>query len=138
MELTNSCGDIEQGDGPLNFNVTLSSVLPVLDQHHQLLAAELQVNFSHIPRIPDTEDRGNASTTYAIIDISDIINSRRTGDKNILLQVNRAAVPEQIKNRIKSGDRFRAQMKLVLNGVTAAEWSPVCQSPIFQSCITSE
>ena len=137
MELTNSCGDIEQGDGPLNFNVALSSVLPALDQHHQLLQAELVVNFSHILRIPDTEDHGNASTTYAI-NISDIINSRRTGGKSILLQVNRAAVPEQIKNRIKSGDRFRAQVKLVLNGVTAAEWSPVCQSPIFQSCINSE
>ena len=137
MELTNSCGDIEQGDGPLNFNVTLSSVLPALNQHHQLLQAELQVNFSHIPRIPDTEDRGNASTTYAI-DISNVINNRRTGGNSILLQVNRAAVPEQIKNRIKSGDRFRAQVKLVLNGVTAAEWSPVCQSPIFQSCINSE
>ena len=135
MELSNSCGDIEQGDGPLNFNTTMSSVLPVLDQHHRLLAAELQVNFSHIPRIPDTEDRGNASTT---IDISDIINSQGTGGKSILLRVNRAAVPEQIKNRIKSGDRFRAQVKLVLNGVTAAEWSPVCQSPIFQSCINSE
>ena len=91
LEGNYTCG-LWQGDGPLNFNITLSSVLPALDQHYQL-QAELLVNFSHIPRIPNTEDCRNASTTYAI-DISDGINSHRTGGKSILLQVNRAAVSE--------------------------------------------
>ena len=137
MELFNSCGDIAHGEGPLRLNVTLSSNLPALTQH-QHLQAELRVNFSLIPKIPNTDNQGIDSIMHTT-DISDTFHNQWTGGRSVQPEVNRAAVPEHVKERIMRGkERFRAQVKLVFNGVTAAEWSPVCESPIFQPCLSSE
>ena len=137
VNLSNSCGDIAHGEGPLRLNVTLSSNLPALNQH-QLLQADLQVNFSLIPTIPNTENQGIDSIMHTT-DISDAFHNQWTGGGSVQLDVSRAAVPEHVKERImRDNERFRAQVKLVFNGVTAAEWSPVCESPIFQPCIDSE
>ena len=137
MKLSNGCGDIAHGEGSIRLNIMLSSNIPALNQH-QMLQAELRVNFSLIPKIPNTENQGIDSIMHTI-DISDAFHNQWTGGRSVQLEVNRAAVPEHVKERIMGGkERFRAQVKLVFNGVTAAEWSPVCESPIFQPCLNSE
>ena len=74
-----------------------------------------------------------------IIDISDTSNNQWTGGRSVQLEVSRVAVLGQVMARImNSGERFRAQVKLVFNGATATEWSLVCESPIFQPCLNSE
>jgi molybdopterin/thiamine biosynthesis adenylyltransferase len=73
------------------------------------------------------------------VDISDAFYRRQwIGGRSVQLQVNRAAVLGETMGRINkidgAGERFRAQAKVVISGETAAEWSPVCASPIFQDC----
>ena len=71
-----------------------------------------------------------------VINISD---AQWIGGRSVLLEVDRAAVPGSVMQKImRDNGRFRAQVKLVFNGVTAAEWSPVCESPIFQPCLESK
>ena len=136
MELYNSCSDVAFGDGPLNFNLTLSSYFPALSQHQfsDPLQVQLRFNWSLIPTIP------NQRIDSIIADISNTLHARWTDGRSILLAIDRAAVPQQVMERIRSDDkeRFRAQVKLVFNGVTAGEWSPICESPIFQPCLDSE
>ena len=136
VELSNSCDDIAFGEDPLYFNLTLSSHLLSLTQQQfsDSLQAQLRLNFSIIPKIPNQRTDFFIHTT----DISTL--SECSGDRSVQLVVDQAAaVPGEVMERITGGnERFRAQVKLVLNGVTAAEWSPVCESPIFQSCLNSE
>ena len=137
MELANGCGDIAYGEGPLLFNVTLSSNLPALNENPSL-QAELQVNFSRIPAIPNTGIEITDSTIHTI-DISNAFHNQWSGSRSVQLEVDRAAVPEPVMKRIMMDkNRFRAQVKLVFDGVTAAEWSPACESPIFQPCLKSK
>ena len=136
VELSNRCGDIAHGEGPLRLNITLSSHFPALS--HQQLLAELRVNFTLIPTIPNTED-SDIDSIMDTTDITEAFNTQWRGGRSVQLDVRRTAVPSRVMERITGGsERFRAQVKLVLNGVTAAEWSPVCESPIFQSCLNSE
>ena len=117
-ELSNDCNDITHGEGPLHFILTLSSEFPALSQlqFSDLLHIQLQLNFSLIPKIL------NQGTDY-IIHTTDIsILNNWTGGKSVQLEIERAAVPGQVMQRIMSShERFRAQVKLVFNGVTAAE-----------------
>ena len=136
-ELSNGCGDIAHGEGRLRLNVTLSSSLPALSET-PLLQAELLVNFTLIPKIPNTENQRTDSIMHKI-NISNAFYNQWTGGRGVQLEVDRVAVPGQVMQRIMNNrERFRAQVKLVFNGVTAAEWSPVCESPIFQPCLNSE
>ena len=135
MELSNSCDDVTHGEGPLYLILTLSSPLPFLTQQQfsDSLQLQLLLNFSIIPRIPNQR----TDTIIHSVDISTL--SEWSDSRTVQLEIDRTAIPVEVMERIKSGrERFRAQMKLVLNEVTAAEWSPVCQSPIFQPCINSE
>ena len=135
MELSNSCGDITHGEGPLRFNMTLSSDFPALSQQlTDPLQVQLQLNFSLIPKIPT--QRIDSSM---IVDISSTLLNQWTGGRSVQLEVGRAALPRQVVERImSSNERLRTQVKLIFNGVTAAEWSPICESPIFQPCLPSE
>ena len=134
VELSNSCGDVTHGEGPLYLILTLSSPLPFLTQQQFSGSLQLQLllNFSIIPRISNQR----TDTIIHSVDISTL--SEWSYSRTVQLEIDRTAIPVEVMERIKSGrERFRAQMKLVLNEVTAAEWSPVCQSPIFQPCINS-
>ena len=138
MELSNSCSDVPNGDGPLNFNLTLSSDFPALSQYQfsDQLQAQLKLNFSLIPKIPNQR----IDSINIMVNISSTPHTQWTGGRNIQLAIDRAEVPEQVMERIKSNDkeRFRAQAKLVFNRVTAGEWSPICESSILQPCLDSE
>ncbi len=140
MQLLSSCGHVAQGEGPLNISLTLSSDLSHL--RHDLLPIQLWLNLSLIPKIPSQGTDSMNDSMIHRVDISDAFHRNRwTSGRTIQLQVNRAAVLGEAMGRIKNihaPERFRAQAKVVISGETAAEWSPVCASPIFQSCHTSE
>lgn len=135
MQLLNSCGHNAHADS-LDINLILSSALPEFSQPFtDPLLIQLQLNLSLIPKIPS---QGTDSMTHEV-NITDEFLRQWRGGRSIQLQVDRAAVLGKAMSRIGiRGERFRAQVKLVFDGETAAEWSPVCESPIFQPCFDSE
>ena len=139
MQLLNSCEHVTYADSPLNINLTLSSALPEFSQPFtDPLSIQLRLNLSLVPKIPNQGIDSIRTITHAV-DISDEFLSQWRGGRSIQLQVDRTAVPREAMRRIRSGgERFRAQVKLVFDEVTAAEWSPVCESPIFQPCLDRE
>ena len=139
MELSNSCSDVPNGDGPLNFNLTLSSDFPALSQYQfsDQLQVQLKLNFSLIPNPNPKIPNQRIDSINNMVDISNTLHTKWTGGKSIQLAIDKVAVLQQVMERIRS-ERFRAQVKLVFNGVTAGEWSPICESPIFQPCLNSE
>ena len=142
MELSNSCSDVPNGDGPLNFILTLSSDFPALSQYQfsDQLQVQLKLNFSLIPNPNPKIPNQRIDSINTMVNISNTLHTQWTGGRSIQLAIDRAAVPQQVKERIRSDDkeRFRAQVKLVFKGVTAGEWSPICESSILQPCLDSE
>ena len=97
----------------------------------------MQLNFSHIPNIPN---HGTDSTIHTV-DISNTLHtpSPWTGGSSIQLAVDREAIPLEVMERIKRrNERFRTQIKLVFDGISSSEWSPICESPIFQPCLSGK
>ena len=137
MQLLNSCEHVTYADNPLDINLTISSALPEFSQPFtDPLSIQLRLNLSLIPKIPS---QGIDSMTHEV-DISNEFLSQWRGGRSIQLHVDKKAVlRDSAMSRIKShGARFRAQVKLVFDEVTAAEWSPVCESPILQPCLDRE
>ena len=131
VEIANSCEDVAYEDGPLNFK--LLSNFPVAlsqDQFSDFLQIQLKLNWSLIP------DSLNQTVDWNITEVY-ISNTQWNG--SVCVDIERAhAVPQNVMNGLKTGKRFRVQTKLIFNGVAAAEWSPICESPIFQPCVQSK
>ena len=111
VELSNGCGDSTYDEQGLHFNLPLSSNL----HQCQNLQADIHVNFSLIPNIPNNEIW---RTNFIIhtIDISNILfHSQWTGGRSVQLNISRVAVPGCVMERIMSSrERFRVQVKLNL------------------------
>lgn len=144
VDLINGCRDVSHGEGQLNFLVNLSSTffseLSLL-QLRETLRAQLVLNWSQLPERPD---EGMTYTNVTTIDVSDILRRQFMeeggGRRDVVFQLavdRKTAVPAFVLREVSASSekRFRVQAKLSLNGTTAAEWSPECESPIFQPCL---
>lgn len=140
MQLLNSCEHVTYADSPLNINLTLSSALPEFSQPFtDPLSIQLLLNLSLIPKIPSQGIDSIRTITHEVDILSDEFLSQWRGGKSVQLRVDKTAILGDAMSRIMSRrERFRAQVKLAFNEVTAAEWSPVCESPIFQPCLDRE
>ena len=137
VEVSNGCGDVTHGEGPLWFNLTLPPNFPPLSQLQFSEQLFMQVNFSHIPKFPNHE----TDSTIHNVDISNTLHtpSKWTSGRSIQLAIDREAVPLEVMEGIKRrNERFRTQIKLVFNEISSSEWSPLCESPIFQPCLSSK
>ena len=138
MTITNSCSDIAYGEGPLNFRLTLPADFPVeqLQQYRHSILLQLMLNWTTFLDVPTLG--GDLVDRTRLINISNLLQNHWNGNTLIDLSVNRnAAVPSHVTNEVRMANmRYRVQAKLIFNGTMAAEWSPECESPIYQPCLS--
>ena len=137
VTIENSCGDIAYGEGKLNFHLTLPADFkaPLLHKYIHSIRVQLMLNWTTFSDVP-TLGVDSAGSTQ-VIDISDLIKNYWNGSTLIDVPVNRnAAVPGHVTSGVRTANmRYRVQAKLIFNETMAAEWSPECESPIYQPCL---
>ena len=117
------------------FDLMLNNRYPSLSLHSHSLRVQLEFIWTSVT---EKLRRQNTTSISTVVDVSpDSLGTDWTGKRRISLAVDRSqAVPSHVATSIRNqAARFRVQIRVVLNGTTASDWSPECQSPIYQTCL---
>ena len=106
----------------------------LLHKYRHSIPIHLELNWT---TFSDTEEDSTVGTKK-IIDVSNLFENHWNGDRFIELSVDRnLTVPSHVTNGVRTTNmRYRVQAKLIFNGTTAVEWSPECDSPLYQHCLS--
>lgn len=135
VNITNGCDDITHSGGQLHFRLTLPANFPaeLLHNYIHLIQVQLLLNWT---TFPDAENDSAVETPR--IDVSNFFKNHWNGDRFIDLLVSKTLdVPSVVTNGVRTANkRYRVLAKLIFNGTMAVEWSPECESPLYQGCLS--